>query len=312
MRFNPPPGWGLARRHPKTSLVLGAVLVVGAIGAVGGAAEQPTEQVAADTVAAAATPSAGAPQPAPAASTAGTVTEPTPKPARPTPPPKPAVVLPAGEDGRVDRIVDGDTLVVSGVKVRLIGIDTPEVHSGVECFGAQATATTARLLPVGERVRLVYDVERLDRYGRTLAYVIRARDGVHVNLQLAREGVAEPMTIPPNVAHADAFLIATRQAREEGRGLWSACDEEAAPAPKPAPPAPRPAVGRPAPAAPAAPADPAPAARSGCDSSYPDVCIPPAPPDLDCGEIEHRRFRVVAPDPHGFDGNHDGVGCESG
>lgn len=48
-----------------------------------------------------------------------------------------------------------------------------------------------------------------------------------------------------------------------------------------------------------------------CDPSYPDVCIPPGPPDLDCGDIPFRRFRVVPPDPHGFDGNDDGVGCES-
>ncbi|MGH9035739.1 MAG: thermonuclease family protein, partial [Acidimicrobiia bacterium] len=48
-----------------------------------------------------------------------------------------------------------------------------------------------------------------------------------------------------------------------------------------------------------------------CDASYPDVCIPPGPPDLDCPEITHRNFRVVGPDPHRFDGNHDGVGCET-
>jgi hypothetical protein len=50
-----------------------------------------------------------------------------------------------------------------------------------------------------------------------------------------------------------------------------------------------------------------------CDPSYPTVCIPPAPPDLDCGQISHRRFTVLPPDPHGFDGNdNDGIGCESG
>lgn len=50
-----------------------------------------------------------------------------------------------------------------------------------------------------------------------------------------------------------------------------------------------------------------------CDPSYPTVCIPPAPPDLDCGDIPHRRFTVLAPDPHGFDGSDDdGIGCESG
>jgi hypothetical protein len=67
----------------------------------------------------------------------------------------------------------------------------------------------------------------------------------------------------------------------------------------------------------AAPPPPAPsttAASTGgqCDPSYPDVCIPPAPPDLDCGEIPHRRFRVVGADPHGFDADRDGIGCESG
>jgi hypothetical protein len=57
---------------------------------------------------------------------------------------------------------------------------------------------------------------------------------------------------------------------------------------------------------------PVPPPPSGsCDPSYPGVCIPPAPPDLDCGDIPYRRFQVLAPDPHGFDGNHDGVGCES-
>jgi hypothetical protein len=56
---------------------------------------------------------------------------------------------------------------------------------------------------------------------------------------------------------------------------------------------------------------PAPPPSSGsCDPSYPGVCIPPAPPELDCGDIPHRRFEVLSPDPHGFDGDHDGVGCE--
>lgn len=52
--------------------------------------------------------------------------------------------------------------------------------------------------------------------------------------------------------------------------------------------------------------------RANCDPSYPDVCIPPYPPDLDCGDIPFRRFRVVGADPHGFDRDRDGIGCESG
>lgn len=58
------------------------------------------------------------------------------------------------------------------------------------------------------------------------------------------------------------------------------------------------------------PAPPEPTRASNCDPSYPTVCIPPPPPDLDCGEISYRRFPVVGADPHRFDGDHDGIGCE--
>ena len=51
--------------------------------------------------------------------------------------------------------------------------------------------------------------------------------------------------------------------------------------------------------------------KAGCDPAYPTVCIPPPPPDLDCGEITYRNFAVLAPDPHRFDGDHDGIGCET-
>ena len=50
---------------------------------------------------------------------------------------------------------------------------------------------------------------------------------------------------------------------------------------------------------------------SVCDPSYPTVCIPPPPPDLDCGDIVHRNFTVIGADPHRFDGNNDGIGCQS-
>ncbi len=48
-----------------------------------------------------------------------------------------------------------------------------------------------------------------------------------------------------------------------------------------------------------------------CDSSYPDVCIPSPPPDLDCTDISDKKFTVLSPDPHGFDSDGDGIGCES-
>ncbi len=73
-----------------------------------------------------------------------------------------------------------------------------------------------------------------------------------------------------------------------------------------------PVVALPAPnvATPIPPAAPTPAAGT-CDSAYPAVCIPPAPPDLDCGDITFRRFEVLPPDPHRFDGDGNGLGCES-
>lgn len=51
---------------------------------------------------------------------------------------------------------------------------------------------------------------------------------------------------------------------------------------------------------------------SGCDPAYPGICIPPPPPDLDCSEIPYKNFVALSPDPHGFDADHDGIGCESG
>jgi micrococcal nuclease len=135
--------------------------------------------------------------------------------------------LPAGLDTTVERVVDGDTLVVAGGhRVRLIGVDTPETkdpRKPVQCFGQEASAYVSSLLREGEGVRLVGDVEERDVYGRTLAYVYRLADGLFVNAALVREGYAQALTIPPNVAHTDELVALARDARERGRGLWSAC-----------------------------------------------------------------------------------------
>ena len=53
------------------------------------------------------------------------------------------------------------------------------------------------------------------------------------------------------------------------------------------------------------------AAAQACDSSSPDFCIAPGPPDLDCSDIDGKNFTVLAPDPHRFDADNDGIGCES-
>ncbi len=138
----------------------------------------------------------------------------------------------------VQETVDGDTIdvLVAGreERVRLTGIDTPEVARDAsgdrpatagECFGDDATAFVEALLPVGTPVRLERDVVGRDDYGRLLAYVYRAEDGIFVNYEIVRQGFAQPLTIPPNVAFAELMVRAAREAEADDIGLWSACAE---------------------------------------------------------------------------------------
>ena len=146
---------------------------------------------------------------------------------RPTPaPPRPdgtAVVV---------QVLDGDTAImdIGGTEesVRFLGIDTPEIahpDQPDECFGPEATARTAALLPPGTAVRLERDLEARDRYDRILAYVHRAEDDLFVNESLVRDGFADTLSIEPNRAH-DATLAAARsEARAAGRGLWGRCPD---------------------------------------------------------------------------------------
>jgi micrococcal nuclease len=130
---------------------------------------------------------------------------------------------------RILRVVDGDTVVArlsGGVveRVRYIGMDTPEdVRPGVpvQCYSLRAAAANRRLV-TGREVRLVFDRERRDRYGRLLAYVYR-RDRLFVNAALVARGYARPYPFPPNTAHAGTFARLARRARARELGLWSRC-----------------------------------------------------------------------------------------
>jgi micrococcal nuclease len=127
----------------------------------------------------------------------------------------------------VIRAVDGDTIEVSldgrREDVRYIGVDTPEtVKPGtpVQCFGPRAHRFNTRL--VGhQRVRLAFDSERRDVYGRLLAYVQLGK--VFVNAELVRRGLARTLTIPPNDRFARRFEGLQMAAARDGRGLWDAC-----------------------------------------------------------------------------------------
>jgi micrococcal nuclease len=195
----------------------------------------------------------------------------------------------------VARVVDGDTLVLdTSRRVRLVQIDAPEL-SGGECYGAAARAALATIVPVGARVALVLDprLDKVDRYGRTLAYVMKS--GTNVNLTLVRKGAASVWFYQGvRGRYATQLVRAARNARAAKRGLWGTC------------PGTRldPLHG----------VDTGTARSSGsggaCDPSYPDACIPPPPPDLDCADIG-KKVRVRPPDPHRLDADHDGWGCES-
>ena len=121
----------------------------------------------------------------------------------------------------VTKHTDGDTLWLSGIgKVRLIGVDTPEVYGEVECFGREASAFVERLLPLGSRVTYRLGIDPRDRYDRALAYVY-TDGGRFLNLLLVKRGYALPLTVPPNVEYAGRFAGAARRARRAGRGLWA-------------------------------------------------------------------------------------------
>ncbi|MCU0306566.1 MAG: thermonuclease family protein [Thermoleophilia bacterium] len=126
---------------------------------------------------------------------------------------------PAG--GRVERVLDGDTIVVGGVgTVRYLGIDTPELHhprKPVERLAGAAMRANARMVG-GRWVRLETDREVRDRYGRLLAYVWVG--GRMANAEMVRRGLAEDFPFAPNTRHAPLFARLERDARRAGRGLW--------------------------------------------------------------------------------------------
>ena len=119
------------------------------------------------------------------------------------------------------RVIDGDTVELSkSGRARLIGVDTPEVHGGAECFGREASAFAKRRL-AGRQVRVRRGVDERDRYGRLLVYLYV--DDRMFNEDLVREGYASPLTVPPNVEHAETFVRLARRARDQELGLWRLC-----------------------------------------------------------------------------------------
>jgi len=198
-------------------------------------------------------------------------------------------------NAQIISVGDGDTITISSngqnIVVRLACIDAPELS---QPGGKESAQRLSALLPRGTAIKII-PVDR-DQYGRTVGVVFASKN---INLQLLQEGQAwvyeqyirNCRTSAPQLRQAQSAAKANRA------GLWS----QANPCP--------PWDYRKKQCVTASP-QPVPSQQKKCDPSYPDVCIPPQPPDLNCGDISERRFRVLEPDPHGFDGDNDGVGCE--
>lgn len=216
-----------------------------------------------------------------------------------------------GQAAQVADIVDGDTVDVlpagggAEVRVRLLGIDTPEVYGGAECWGAEASAFAEKTLG-GQAVRLLADPTQddTDRYGRSLRYLI-VGSGENYSTLAAEAGAARAYIYNDTpVTQHPAISAAEDRARAAGRGLWAACSTEPTPTPAPTAKNTTPAASPTAKSTPSA----GPGNGKGCAAGY-SPCVPPAQPDLDCGDLDG-PITVTGTDPHRLDADGDGIGCE--
>jgi micrococcal nuclease len=237
--------------------------------------------------------------------------------------------VPAGRDagsaavwfslnGRVTRVVDGDTLIARvgrrSERVRLIGINAPEVG---RCYASQATAM-ARKLALSRRVTLQGDrtQSRRDRFGRLLAYVrLPGKGNRDLGRELIRAGRALVFVFNRPFARLRSYRAAQVAAIAGRLGLWGVCVRPPTTSTTTTTPTTTTTSSTTTTTSTTSSTTTTTTPPTNCAPSYPDVCIPPPPPDLDCSQIPYRNFRVIytvpQPDPHNFDGDRDGIGCES-
>jgi micrococcal nuclease len=196
------------------------------------------------------------------------------------------------QDAQLNKVVNGDTIevLIDGkmYTVRYIGINALGSPDYIANYSRQENFK----LVINKGLTLVKDTSDISPAGQLLRYVLA--DGEFVNLELAKEGYASAVSSPPDTACDAAFKAAVESAKSNLSGIW-AFDLSAEPAAQDAAPSGSAQVT---------------AKPASCDPSYPDVCIPPPPPDLDCIHVPFKNFKVIPPDTHGLDEDGNGIGCD--
>lgn len=174
--------------------------------------------------------------------------------------------------GKVTTIIDGDTIKVDGKSIRFALASAPELY---EFGGIKAKELIQSICPVGSTALVDEDDGQTQgSYGRILGVVYC--NTVNLNAKLLDENLGY---LASKFCPTSEFAF-TSWAQKHGCLSSDPRDTESV-------------------------------RESKCDPSYPDLCIPSPPPDLDCSDISYRNFKVLSPDPHGFDRDRDGIGCES-
>lgn len=187
--------------------------------------------------------------------------------------------------GSVTQIIDGDTIKVEGKSIRFALASAPELN---EFGGIEAKQFVERLCPVGSKAIVDEDDRQTQgSYGRIIGVIYC--NGVNLNEMIIKEGFGYLTS-----GFCDRSEFSTQPwAQKYG------CFSSSYKAPQPTKEVKQ------------IPKEEPKQTTSNCDPSYPDVCIPSPPPDLDCKDVPYKKFNVLPPDPHRFDGDKDGIGCES-
>jgi micrococcal nuclease len=193
---------------------------------------------------------------------------------------------------------DGDTIRVrtgnKTVTVRLVCIDAPEMKQNP--WGQQSSARLKQLLPVGQAITL-RSVET-DKYKRLVAEVFVGNRSVNVSMVQEGQAVVYRQYLKGCPQSKDSLLQGENTAKQQRLAFWSQAN----------PVMPWDFRHRATQKTTSVPTQGQ--QQNNCDPSYPDFCIPKNSPDLDCPDVTQRGFRVLQPDPHRFDRDGDGIGCE--